>query len=186
MRVDSTALPGVLLLTPAVHRDARGSFHESWQQARYADAGLPDVWLQDNVSRSRKGVLRGLHFQQPTPQAKLVSAVAGVILDVAVDVRVGSPSFGRSVSIALAAGDAQQLYVPPGFAHGFLVLSDEAVVHYKCTAFYAPASERTLLWSDPALRIDWPTAAPILSPKDAAGQRLADFAEEQLPRYEAP
>ena len=184
MKVDTTTLPGVLLFTPVVRGDARGSFHESWQLARYAEAGVPTRWVQDNVSRSRRGVLRGLHFQHPDAQGKLISVLAGEILDVAVDIRVGSPSFGKSVAALLTAEDARQLYVPAGFAHGFVVLSEEAVVHYKCTEYYAPESERTLVWNDPALHIDWRTPSPVLSPKDAAGRPLSAFSASELPRFE--
>jgi dTDP-4-dehydrorhamnose 3,5-epimerase len=143
MKVERLALPDVVLITPTLRRDARGSFHEHWQQARYREAGLPERWVQDNVSRSRAGVLRGLHYQHPHAQGKLVSVLVGEILDVAVDIRRGSPTFGRSVAVALDAGDARQLYVPEGFAHGFLVTSDEAVVHYKCTEYYVPSAEGT-------------------------------------------
>ena len=184
MRADVTALPGVLLLSPVVQGDARGSFHEMWQLSRYHDAGMPDRWVQDNVSRSTRGVLRGLHFQHPRAQGKLVSVLMGEIVDVAVDIRVGSPTFGQSVAEVLSATNAQQLYVPPGFAHGFAVLSDAAVVHYKCTEFYAPESERTVVWNDSSLRIDWGVTDPILSHKDAAAPRRLDFGRDELPRYE--
>ena len=184
MRADVTALPGVLLLSPVVRGDGRGSFHEMWQLARYHEAGMPDRWVQDNVSRSTRGVLRGLHFQHPRAQGKLVSVLMGEIVDVAVDIRVGSPTFGQSVAEVLSATNARQLYVPPGFAHGFAVLSDAAVVHYKCTEFYAPESERTVVWNDSSLRIDWGVTDPILSHKDAAAPRLLDFGRDELPRYE--
>jgi dTDP-4-dehydrorhamnose 3,5-epimerase len=183
MNVDSTELPEVLCITPVVRADARGVFHESWHLDRYADAGLPTRWVQDNVSRSARGVLRGLHFQHPMPQGKLVSTLRGSILDVAVDIRVGSPRFGCSVAVILSADNARQLWIPAGFAHAFVVLSDEAIVSYKCTDFYRPDCERTLLWSDPQLGIEWPVPTPILSAKDAAGRRLADFAAGELPQY---
>lgn len=183
MKVDTTALPGVLLLTPVIRGDARGSFHESWQLARYAEAGLPARWVQDNVSRSRQGVLRGLHFQQPDAQGKLISVLSGEILDVAVDIRRGSPAFGRGTSAVLSGENHRQLYVPEGFAHGFLVLSDEAIVQYKCTEYYRPDQEQVLAWNDPSLQLDWPRADPILSPKDAAARRLAEFPEHALPAY---
>ena len=185
MRVARLALPEVMLVTPMVRGDERGAFHETWQVARYREAGLPEHWVQDNVSRSRKGVLRGLHFQHPREQGKLVSVMAGEILDVAVDIRRGSPTFGCSVSAVLSATSAQQLFVPGGFAHGFVVTSDEAVVHYKCTDFYAPECERTIAWNDPALAIDWRVAAPILSARDAGGRRLADLAGDELPAFDA-
>jgi dTDP-4-dehydrorhamnose 3,5-epimerase len=172
-----------MVVTPTVRSDSRGSFHESWQLDRYAEAGLPTRWVQDNVSHSHRGVLRGLHFQHPEGQGKLVSALSGEILDVAVDVRRDSPAFGRSISIVLSSRDRRQLYVPPGFAHGFFVLSDEATVHYKCTEFYRPALERVLAWNDPALGLSWPVDTPTLSPRDASGMRLEEIPEEALPRF---
>lgn len=181
MNVEATVLPGVTIVSPVVRGDARGTFHESWHLARYAEAGLPDRWVQDNVSHSRRGVLRGLHFQQPDAQGKLVSALSGEILDVVVDIRRRSPTFGRSVSVLLSSETRRQLYVPPGFAHGFLVLSDEATVHYKCTGYYRPEHEQVLAWNDPALQLAWPIDAPIVSAKDAAGRRLHEFPERALP-----
>jgi len=183
MKVESTALPGVAIISPVVRGDARGSFHESWQLERYAEAGLPTRWVQDNVSHSRRGVLRGLHFQEPEAQGKLVSALFGEILDVAVDIRRRSPTFGRSVSVLLSSETRRQLYVPPGFAHGFLVLSDEATVHYKCTEYYRPEHEQVLAWNDPALRLTWPIEEPIVSAKDGAGRRLDEFPESALPAW---
>jgi dTDP-4-dehydrorhamnose 3,5-epimerase len=186
VKVEETSLGGVLIITPVVHADARGSFRECWQRERYAEAGLPSVWVQDNVSLSHRGVLRGLHFQHPMPQGKLVTALRGEILDVAVDVRVGSPSFGKFAAVRLSSDNARQLWIPEGFAHGFLVLSDEALVHYKVSQPYFPAGDRTVAWNDPRIGIDWPVTDPILSTKDSAGRRLADFAPDQLPSYESP
>jgi dTDP-4-dehydrorhamnose 3,5-epimerase len=183
VKVEPTSLPEVLVISPVVRADARGRFHESWQLERYAEAGLPARWVQDNVSVSRRDVLRGLHFQHPSAQGKLVAVLRGEILDVAVDIRVGSPRFGRSVTVALSATDARQLWVPEGFAHGFLALTDDAVVSYKCTEYYRPEEERTVAWDDPALGIEWPSARPLLSAKDAAGRRLADFDRGELPAY---
>lgn len=183
MKVEPTSLPEVLRITPVVRTDERGAFHEVWQLERYAEAGLPTAWVQDNVSVSHRDVLRGLHFQQPHAQGKLVSVIRGEILDVAVDIRIGSPTFGCSAAEVLSGSSARQLWVPAGFAHGFLVLSDEAVVHYKCTEYYQSDSEYTLAWNDPALGIDWPVANPVLSAKDAAGLRLGDFASGDLPTY---
>lgn len=183
MKVESTRLPGVLLIAPTLWTDSRGSLHEVWQETRYQEAGLPVRWMQDNVSRSRRGVLRGLHFQHPRGQGKLVSVLAGEILDVAVDIRVGSPTFGHSVAEVLDAATARQLYVPAGFAHGFSVLSDEAVVHYKCTEYHAPEFERIVAWNDPSLRIDWRVHGPIVSTKDTAGRMLSDFSTNELPQY---
>jgi dTDP-4-dehydrorhamnose 3,5-epimerase len=184
VKVEPMVLPEVLLITPTVRGDARGAFHESWQLARYAEAGLPTRWVQDNASRSVRDVLRGLHLQHPRGQGKLVSVMAGEIVDVAVDVRRGSPTFGRSVQAVLSAATARQLFIPAGFAHGFVVTSDEAVVHYKCTEYYSPADERILAWDDPALGIAWPVSAPILSDRDARGRRLVSFAPEELPDFE--
>lgn len=183
MKVEPTSLPEVLCITPVVRGDARGAFHESWQLERYADAGLPRTWVQDNVSCSAHGVLRGLHFQEPSGQGKLVAALRGEIVDVAVDIRVGSPRFGRWVAVPLSAASAVQLWIPAGFAHGFVALTDDVVVSYKCTDYYRPECERTIVWNDPTIGIDWPVAAPILSAKDAAGRRLTDFAPDELPEY---
>lgn len=183
MKLEQLALPEVLLLTPTLRRDERGSFHESWQQGRYRDAGLPELWVQDNVSRSQRGVLRGLHFQHPRGQAKLVSVMEGEILDVAVDVRRGSPNFGRAVTGALSSALAQQLFIPAGFAHGFVVTSDEAVVHYKCSDYYVPECEKTISWNDPLLAIDWPIDSPILSARDKEGRLLRDLSTDELPAY---
>ncbi len=184
MRTVETALPGVLLVEPRVFRDERGAFTETFQLARYQAAGIAGPFVQDNFSRSVKGTLRGLHFQEPDAQGKLVQVLRGAVYDVAVDVRVGSPSFGRWVGVVLDDAELKQLWVPPGFAHGFLVLSDEAHFVYKCSAPYAPEHERGIRWDDPDLAIAWPTAAPRLSAKDARAPRLADA--EVLPRYRAP
>lgn len=183
MTIESAALPGLLVVDPVIRADERGSFHESWQLERYTAWGLPRRWVQDNVSHSMHGVLRGLHFQHPGGQGKLVSVLYGEILDVAVDVRRGSPHFGRGASVALSRANGRQLYVPAGFAHGFVVLSDVATVHYKCTEYYRPESEHVLRWDDPALDLDWPIAAPVLSAKDAAGRRLEEFGPEELPAF---
>jgi dTDP-4-dehydrorhamnose 3,5-epimerase len=184
VKVEQTAIPGVAIVTPAVHVDARGSFRECWQRERYAEAGLPADWAQDNVSISRRGVLRGLHFQLPQPQGKLVTVLRGEIMDVAVDVRAGSPHFGRHVAATLSSSNGRQLWIPEGFAHGFIVLSDEALVHYKVTQPYEPGGDRTIAWDDPDIGIRWPISAPTLSAKDADARRLADFAQSELPSYE--
>jgi dTDP-4-dehydrorhamnose 3,5-epimerase len=183
VKVERTALPGVVIITPAVHTDPRGSFRESWQRERYAEAGLPTEWVQDNVSFSHRRVLRGLHFQHPRPQGKLVTALRGEILDVAVDVRVGSPTFGRFVAETLSSENGRQLWVPEGFAHGFVVLSDDALVHYKVTQPYQPGGDRTIAWNDPDIGIEWPVSAPMMSERDAAARRLGDFAPEELPQF---
>lgn len=185
MKVEQTALPGVVIITPVVHTDHRGSFRESWQRERYAAAGLPGEFVQDNVSISRAGVLRGLHFQHPQPQGKLVTVLRGEIMDVAVDVRRGSPTFAKHVAVTLSRVNERQLWIPEGFAHGFIVLSDEALVHYKVTQPYYAGGDRTIAWNDPEIGIEWSqSAGPLLSGKDAEGRRLADFAPDELPSYE--
>ena len=176
MNVIETALPGVLLIEPRVFGDDRGFFYESWNARAFADAGLDLAFVQDNHSKSAKGVLRGLHYQNPDPQGKLVRVVAGAVYDVAVDLRRSSPTFGRWVGYELSAANKRMLWVPPGFAHGFLSLEDGTEFLYKCTAFYAPANEHSLLWNDPAVGIDWPLDGiePLLAGKDADGHPLAD------------
>jgi dTDP-4-dehydrorhamnose 3,5-epimerase len=186
VKVEQTALPGVVVITPVVHTDARGSFREGWQRDRYARAGLPSQWVQDNISTSHRGVLRGLHYQHPKPQGKLVTVLRGEIMDVAVDVRAGSPDFGKFVAVTLSLENGRQLWIPEGFAHGFVVLSDEALVHYKVSQPYDPGGDRTIAWNDPDIGIEWPISDPILSAKDAEGRRLADFAPDELPRYQRP
>src|SRR5450432_1072837 len=175
MKVVPTAIPDVLLLEPRVFGDARGFFFESYNQRTFAGLGIPDTFVQDNHSKSGKGVLRGLHYQMVQPQGKLVRAGSGEIFDVAVDLRKGSPTFGRWVGERLSAENRRMLWIPPKFAHGFVVLSDSAELLYKATDFYAPEGERSLLWSDPQLGIDWPVVGePILSDKDRRGSLLAD------------
>jgi dTDP-4-dehydrorhamnose 3,5-epimerase len=175
MQVTPTEIPDVLEIAPRVFGDDRGHFFESWNRRAFAAAGLPADFVQDNHSRSRRGVLRGLHYQVEHAQGKLVRVVAGEVYDVAVDLRRGSPTFGRSMGRALSAANKRMLWVPPGFAHGFLVLSEEAEFLYKTTDYWYPEHERTLLWNDPALGIAWPLAGPpVLAAKDAAGRLLAD------------
>lgn len=177
MNVIATELPGLLIIEPTVFGDTRGFFFEGYQRDRYHAAGLNLEFVQDNYSRSCRGTLRGLHYQLTQPQGKLVQVTRGEIYDVAVDLRRGSPMFGRAVGIVLSEDNHRQLYVPPGFAHGFCVLSDVADFAYKCTQVYNPADERTLLWSDPALNIVWPDITPrILSIKDERGVPLAQAA----------
>lgn len=178
MKVIQTRLPGVLLIEPVVHHDARGCFYESYQAGRFAQHGLPTRWAQDNLSRSYAGVLRGLHFQTRGPQGKLITATRGRIYDVAVDVRSGSPTFGEWVSVVLDEAEPRSLYVPPGFAHGFCVLSEIAEVAYKCTTPYDAASDTGVRWDDPDLGIPWPVTDPILSEKDRALPRLAELKPE--------
>lgn len=175
MKVTRTRLEGVLVIQPRVFGDARGFFFETFQAARYREAcGIEASFVQDNLSRSVKGTLRGMHFQEPNAQGKLVYVVRGAVYDVVVDVRRGSPTFGTWFGHALTEENKTQLWVPPGFAHGFCVTSDVADFAYKCTALYAPHNERSVAWNDPAIGVAWPVAEPVLSPKDAAAPRLAD------------
>lgn len=188
MTIRPTAIPGVVVVEPVTHGDARGFFRERFEQARYAEAarahgapGLAGPFVQDNHSRSRRGVLRGLHFQRRHPQGKLVECARGRIYDVAVDLRKDSPTFGRWVGVELDDASGRQLWVPPGLAHGFCVLSDEADVLYRCTAPYRPDDEGGLAWDDPALGIDWPVGAPSLSERDRRWPRLAELTPDDLP-----
>ena len=173
MKVTPTALPDVKLVEPRVFGDDRGFFYESWNKRALSEAGIDADFVQDNHSRSRRGVLRGLHYQIAHAQGKLVRVVAGAVFDVAVDLRRSSPTFGAHVALTLSESNRHMLWIPPGFAHGFLVLSDHAEFLYKTTDYWYPGHERTLLWNDPALRIEWPVAAPTLAAKDAAGTPLA-------------
>ena len=182
VNITRTALAGVLLLEPRIFRDERGSFRATWHVEHYlAVTALP--FVQDNVSASRRGVVRGLHFQQPHAQGKLVGVPAGAAFDVVVDVRRGSPTFGRRVTVELSQENGRQLWIPPGFAHGFQALADETVFLYKCTDVYHPECERTVLWSDPALAIPWPVGEAIVAAKDAAAPPLARMPAEQLPSF---
>jgi len=176
MKVIETSIPGVLILEPRVFGDDRGFFYESFNAAAFeAATGLTRTFVQDNHSKSQRGVLRGLHYQIKQPQGKLVRVVAGEVFDVAVDLRRSSPSFGRSVGVHLSAANQRLLWIPEGFAHGFLVLSETAEFLYKTTDYYAPEHERSLLWNDPELGIEWPIEkAPQLSAKDMAGRRLSE------------
>ncbi len=182
MRFEQTALPGVILVEPDVHGDERGFFLETYHQEKYVDGGIPLPFIQDNHSKSSRGILRGLHAQAKTPQGKLVRAVEGEIFDVAVDMRRGSPHFGQWVGEVLSAGNFRQLYVPPDFLHGFCVLSASAQVEYKCTALYDRDDELAVIWNDPDLAIAWPLDTPQLSAKDAVAPRLSEI-EVQLPVY---
>ncbi len=176
MNIIETALPGVLIIEPRVFGDSRGFFMETWNVGAFAAAGLDLAFEQDNHSRSQKGVLRGLHFQNPGPQGKLVRVTNGAVFDVAVDLRASSPNFGQWVGVELSAENKRMVWVPEGFAHGFLTLEDDTDFLYKCTAPYAPANEFTLAWNDPAVGIEWPVTGfdPIISDKDARGLGLAD------------
>ena len=176
MNIIETALPGVLIIEQRVFGDSRGFFMETWNAAAFAAAELDLTFVQDNHSRSQKGVLRGLHFQNPGPQGKLVRVTNGAVFDVAVDLRASSPTFGQWVGVELSAENKRMFWVPEGFAHGFLTLEDDTDFLYKCTAPYAPQSDHTLAWDDPAVGIEWPVTGldPIISEKDARGLALAD------------
>lgn len=182
MQVIATSLPGVLIVEPHVFQDDRGWFFESYHASRYAEAGLPERFVQDNHSRSAPRTLRGLHYQLKHPQGKLVRCVRGAIFDVAVDIRKGSPAFGKWVGVELSQENKRQLYLPPGFAHGFCVSEVVSEVEYKCTEFYHPEDESGIIWNDPTIGIGWPVPNPILSDKDA---RYAPLAPERpdLPAF---
>jgi dTDP-4-dehydrorhamnose 3,5-epimerase len=177
-----TAIPGVVVVEPDLHRDGRGFFFETYHEDKYRAAGISGPFVQDNQSRSAKGTVRGLHLQLRRPQAKLVRVIAGEVFDVAVDVRRGSPTFGRWVGVTLSSDNLLQCYLPPGFAHGFAVLSDVAEVEYKCTTVYNRESEVGIAWNDPALAVDWPVRAPILSERDASQPLLAEVMD-RLPAF---
>jgi dTDP-4-dehydrorhamnose 3,5-epimerase len=182
MIVNDTPLAGLRLIEPTVYRDARGFFLETYHQQRYAEAGIDATFVQDNYSRSGRDTVRGLHMQVTTPQAKLVRVIVGAIFDVAVDVRLGSPTFGRWFGVTLSSDNFTQLFVPAGFAHGFAVVSEFAEIEYKCSAFYDPADEIAVRYDDPGIGIEWPVRSPILSARDAAAPSLAEL-HDQLPRY---
>jgi dTDP-4-dehydrorhamnose 3,5-epimerase len=182
-RID-TDLPGVCILEPKVFGDARGFFYESWNAVRFTELGLDLRFVQSNVSRSARGVLRGLHYQYPNPQGKLVSVLEGEVYDVAVDIRHGSPTFGRSVAAVLSAENHRHFWVPEGFAHGFCVLSEHATFCYQCTTLYDPQADAGIRWNDAALGIDWPVSEPLLSDKDMRTPLLADVPPERLPKFQ--
>jgi len=184
MKVKDTKLSGVKLIEPKVFGDTRGFFLESFNQRRYAEAGINGIFVQDNHSRSLKNVLRGLHYQLQHPQGKLVSVVQGEVLDIVVDIRVGSPTFKQWISIVLSADNHQQLYVPPGYAHGFIVLSDSVDFIYKCTEYYHPEDEKGIIWNDKSLAIEWPVKEPSLSDKDRTNKTLHQLQNDnELPHY---
>jgi len=185
MKVTPLGLSDVLLIEPQVHGDERGYFKETFHAERYAQAGMRLPFVQDNASRSRHGILRGLHLQNPFSQGKLVSVSEGEVFDVAVDVRVGSPNFGKWTGVTLSAQNHLQLYVPPGFAHGFLVTSESAVFVYKCTDLYHPECELGIAFDDPAIDIRWPVSAPAVGEKDRKNLPLSKIDPARLPRYRA-
>lgn len=183
MNFIDTEIAGVCIIEPDVYADARGFFMESFNARRYAEHGLPELFVQDNLSCSETGVLRGLHLQYPNPQGKLVSVLQGEVYDVAVDVRIGSPSFGQHVGVYLSAENKRQLWIPEGLAHGFVVTRGPALFSYKCTTFYEPGAELSIRWDDPELAIQWPQPDPALSDKDRQAPRLAELEAERLPPY---
>ena len=183
MRVIPTELPEVLVIEPQVHVDGRGFFVETYHAERYRLHGISAPFVQDNHSRSVSGTLRGLHLQIRRPQGKLVRVIEGQVFDVAVDVRRGSPTLGRWIGVELSAENYRQVYIPPGFAHGFCVISPVAQVEYKCTDFYDPGGELGIAWNDPAIAIEWPVSEPLLSPRDVRHRKLAEITDE-LPAWE--
>jgi dTDP-4-dehydrorhamnose 3,5-epimerase len=184
MKVTAGTLNGLVLIEPKVFGDSRGFFLETWNLKKYQQAGIAAPFVQDNISVSRRGALRGLHIQNPNPQGKLVSVLQGEVLDVVVDLRVSSGTFGKYETVLLSGENKRQFYIPPGFAHGFAVLSDTAMFHYKCTDFYSPQDEMTLRWNDPAVGIQWPVTEPVVSEKDAKGLLLKEIPREKL--YDLP
>ena len=183
MEVEAAKIPGLLVIDPVVHGDARGFFLETYSRDRYAAAGIDEEFVQDNLSWSRRGILRGFHFQHPGGQGKLCTVLDGEVFDVAVDVRMGSPTFGQWAGTTLSSENKRQLYIPPGFAHGFCVLSERALFSYKCTAFYSAENELGVLWNDDDIGVEWPIDAPLLSDKDRANPKLRDIPPDRLPRY---
>lgn len=181
MNVLETGIPGLLVFEPVVYGDDRGFFMESWNAGRYRKHGLPASFVQSNISRSRGGVIRGLHYQWPRPQGKLVSVLEGRVFDIAVDIRQGSPSFGQWAGVELSAENHRQMYVPEGFAHGFCVLGETALLSYLCTAEYCAEYDAVVAWNDPDIGIRWPVDGALLSDKDAAAPRLSDIPADRLP-----
>ena len=180
MNVIPGKLQGLFVIEPKVFGDARGFFMETWNLRKYQDAGIRVPFVQDNISVSRRGALRGLHFQNPNPQGKLVSVLQGQVLDLVVDIRLHSPTLGKWEAVELSSENKLQFYIPPGFAHGFLVLSETAMFHYKCTDFYSPKDEMTIRWNDPDIGIRWPIQDPIVSEKDAKGLLLKEVPRDRL------
>ena len=185
MKVIQTSLPGVLVIEPQVFGDPRGFFYESYNEAKYAKLGIHVNFVQTNVSQSTKGVLRGLHYQWPNAQGKLVSVLQGEVYDVAVDIRRGSPTFGQWTSAMLTADHHRHMWIPAGFAHGFCVLSEQAIFTYQCTTLYDPAADASICWNDATIGIDWPVSEPLISAKDAKAPLLADVPADRLPPFEA-
>jgi dTDP-4-dehydrorhamnose 3,5-epimerase len=183
MQLIQTELPGVIELQPRVFRDVRGFFMETYHRDHFAELGIRETFVQDNLSRSVQGTLRGFHYQLNRPQAKLCWVIEGEVLDVTLDIRRGSPHFGKSTSLHLSAKKQNQIFIPVGFAHAFLALSDSVLFAYKCSQFYDAKSEYGILWNDPDLNVDWEIENPLISEKDARFSRLSDVPQEQLPAY---
>jgi len=183
MKFIETSLPGCIVIEPQVFGDSRGFFYESYNEAKYRDAGIDRKFVQSNVSRSARGVLRGLHYQWPRPQGKLVSVLEGEVYDVAVDIRRGSPTFGQWAGVMLTAENHRHFWIPEGFAHGFCVVSDYATFSYQCTDLYDAKADGGVRWDDPAIGIDWPVTEPLLSDKDMKAPLLADVMPGRLPEY---
>ncbi|MEO8624227.1 MAG: dTDP-4-dehydrorhamnose 3,5-epimerase [bacterium] len=183
MNVLPARASGLRVIEPRVFGDERGYFFESWNEAQYRAAGITEQFVQDNVSRSERGVLRGLHFQSPGEQGKLVTVLVGAAFDVAVDIRRGSPTYGEWVGIHLDERNHRQVYIPAGFAHGFQVTSEFAILSYKCSDYYQPATEATIAWNDPDIAVEWPISEPVLSPKDTNGMLLRDLPAERQPFF---
>lgn len=184
MKIHTTSIEGILIIEPEIFKDNRGLFLETYNEKKFKEAGIRSRFVQDNNSYSMGGVIRGLHYQLKNPQGKLIHVKQGAIFDVAVDIRLGSPTFSKWIGFHLSAEDRRQIFIPEGFAHGFYVLSERASVDYKCTAFYAPEDEYGIRWNDPEIAIDWPTKNPILSEKDAHYPLLSNITEGLLPRWE--
>ena len=184
MKWIETDLPGCVVVEPRVFGDDRGFFYESFNMDRLAEHGVTPTFVQGNVSKSSRGVLRGLHYQWPKPQGKFVTVLQGEVWDVAVDIRAGSPTFGRWTGVVLNEENRRHFWIPEGFAHGFVVLSETALFSYLCTATYDPSADAAVRWDDPSLAIDWPVSSPLLSAKDSAAPLLADVAADRLPRFE--
>ncbi|MBE1159209.1 dTDP-4-dehydrorhamnose 3,5-epimerase [Dyella acidiphila] len=185
MKVLETSLPDVLVIEPQVFKDPRGFFYESHNEGKFAKAGIHAKFVQTNVSRSARGVLRGLHYQWPSPQGKLVSVLEGEVYDVAVDIRRGSPTFGQWAAVMLTGDNHRHLWIPEGFAHGFCVLSESATFTYQCTALYEPTADASIAWNDADIGVDWPVSEPMISDKDAKAPMLADVPADRLPSFNA-
>lgn len=186
MKIVNTPIAGVKIIEPKRFGDTRGFFFEAWHKKKYPEAGVTSHFVQDNCSMSRSGTVRGLHYQLTHPQAKLVQVLKGEVFDVAVDIRVGSPTFGQWVGVTLSEANGRQFFIPEGFAHGFCVISEEALFSYKCSDYYMPEDEGGVLWSDPSIGIEWPDVEPVLSEKDKVYPCLAEIDPDRLPKYKGP